>query len=235
MSAANVVASENRLIGALPRGERRRFLAASESTDLVLGRVLCEPDGAYHHIYFPLSGFISLVASVSGHPPLEVALIGNEGVLGATVVLGMDLAPLRSVVQGAGSALCISIEDIKLLMPESPALRRVLNRYIYVVMAQLSQNAACARFHEIEPRLARWLLMTHDRAHADYFYLTHKFLADMLGVQRSAVTIAAGALQRRQLIDYSRGRINVLSRSGLEAAACECYAAAEKDDSDVFG
>jgi CRP-like cAMP-binding protein len=105
----------------------------------------------------------------------------------------------------------------------------VLKRYLYVVMAQLSQSAACTHFHEIEPRLARWLLMTHDRAHADHFHLTHEFLADMLGVRRSGVSIAAAALQARGVISYSRGEINILDRAGLERAACECYAVLRAD------
>jgi CRP-like cAMP-binding protein len=219
----------NQLLDSLPRGERKRILDSCEPVDMVFGAILCEPDQPYRHAYFPLSGFISLVQTVGDHQPLEMGLIGNEGMLGATLVLGINTIPMRAVVQGSGSCLRVSAAQLRRLLDECPGLRRKLNRYLYVLMAQLSQTAACTRFHEVEARLARWLLMTHDRAHADHFHLTHEFLADMLGVQRSAVTIAAGALQKRQLISYTRGEIRVLSRDGLEAASCECYDAVISD------
>jgi len=219
----------NGLIEGLPRRERLQILDRCETVDLVFGAVLAEADEAFRQVYFPLSGFISLVAAVGGHPPLEMGLIGNEGMLGATIVLGVNASPLRAVVQGAGTSLRMSAAQLRRLLTECPALSSKLSRYLYVLMAQLSQTAACTRFHEVEARLARWLLMTHDRAHADHFHLTHEFLADMLGVQRSAVTIAAGVLQKRQLIGYTRGEIRILSRSGLEAASCECYDAVIRD------
>jgi hypothetical protein len=181
-----------------------------------------------------VTGFISLVASVTGHPPLEMGLIGSEGVLGVTLVLGVDLAELRGVVQGTGTALCMTGPQARRELKRSPALHRTFSRYLYVILAQNSQSAVCARFHHIEERLARWLLMTHDRADKDYFDLTHSFLADMLGVRRSAVTIAAGALQSRNLIGYTRGRIHVLNRRGLEAASCECYQAITRDYADTM-
>lgn len=213
----------NRLLEALPRHARDRLLEECERVSLVFDTVLCERDRSYRHVYFPLGGSISLVATVGAHPPLEIALIGNEGMLGATLVLGVDRARLRGIVQGAGSAWRIPAPRFRRAMRESPALRGVVKRYLFVVITQLSQSTACTRFHEVEARLARWLLMTHDRAHADRFRLTHLFLADMLGVRRSAVTIAAGALQRRNLIRYARGEIDVVDRKGLEAASCECY------------
>lgn len=234
MSAALPMPVVNRLLAELPRRERDRFLARCAAVDLVFGSVLCEPDQPYHDVYFPLTGFISLVAAVRSHPPLELGLIGNEGLLGVTLVLGVDAAPLRAVVQGSGSAWRMSATQLLQELRDSPRLERTLNRYLYVLMAQLSQTTVCTRFHEIEARLARWLLMTHDRAHANHFHLTHQYLADMLGVQRSAVTIAAGALQRRKLIRYSRGEINILSRSGLEATSCECYAAVVNDYTQRF-
>lgn len=229
MSTANARPVTNRLIQALPQKDRARLLARCEPVALTLDTILCEPNQPITQVYFPLTGFISLVATVNGHPPLEMGLIGDEGMLGATLALGVDTAPLRAVVQGAGDALRMSAARLKQDITDSPPLRRVLDRHLYVVMAHLSQAAACTRFHETEPRLARWLLMTHDRAHANHFHLTHQFLADMLGVRRSAVTIAAGALKRRKLISYSRGEINILDRSGLEAASCECYRALIED------
>lgn len=213
----------NRLLEVLPRHARDRLLRACEPVSLVLDTVLCERNRSYRHVYFPLGGFISLVATVDAHPPLEIALIGNEGMLGATLALGVNRARLRGIVQGAGTAWRIPTPGFRRAMRESPALREVVKRYLFVVMTQLSQSTACTRFHAVEARLARWLLMTHDRAHADRFHLTHLFLADMLGVRRSAVTIAAGALQRRNLIRYARGEIDVVDRKGLEAASCECY------------
>ncbi|MFP5423136.1 MAG: Crp/Fnr family transcriptional regulator [Gammaproteobacteria bacterium] len=217
------------LIEGLPSKQRKQLLNGCEPVDLVFGNVLHEANQPIRHVYFPLSGFVSLVTTLDGHQPLEMGLIGNEGMLGATLALGIGQAPMRAVVQGSGSALRISSQLFKQELLSSPALLRVLKRYLYVVMTQLSQSAACTHFHEIEPRLARWLLMTHDRAHADHFHLTHEYLADMLGVRRSGVSIAAAAMQARGLISYSRGEIHILDRAGLELAACECYAALQAD------
>lgn len=229
MSAAIRGPVVNQLLASLPHQESARVLACCEPVDLVFGSILCEPEQALRHLYFPLTGFISLVTTLRDHQPLEMGLIGNEGMLGATLVLGVNSVPMRAVVQGSGTALRISATDFRRELQECPELLRLLNRYLYVLMAQLSQTAACTHFHEIEPRLARWLLMTHDRAHADHFYLTHEYLADMLGVRRSGVTVAAGALQLRGLIHYTRGEISILDRKGLEAASCECYDATIDD------
>lgn len=235
MWAATPVRVVNRLIEGLPRKERDRILERCEPVDLVFGANLCEPDQPYRHVYFPLSGFISLVAIVGSHQPLEMGLIGNEGMLGVTLVLGVNTVPLRGVVQGSGTALRMTAPQLRRESRDSMALLHALNRYLYVWMAHLSQTACCNRFHEVEARLARWLLMTQDRAHADHFHVTHQFLADMVGVQRSAVTIAAGALKKRQLIRYSRGDISILDRRGLEAASCECYHAVIEDYTQLFG
>lgn len=229
MKAAPSTALSNQLIDNLSRSERNGFLSRCEAIDMAFGNVLCEPDQPYRYCYFPLTGFISLVAEVSQHPPLELGMIGNEGMLGASLLLGVTNAPLRGVVQGSGSALRMSAAQLRRELDDSPALRRLLSRYLYVLMAQLSQTTVCTRFHEVDARLARWLLMTHDRAHGDHFHLTHQFLADMLGVQRSAVTIAAGVLQSRGLIRYTRGDITILARKGLEETTCECYAAVVAD------
>ena len=225
----------NLLLDLLKPSVSDRIRQRGEIVSLNFGAVLCEADEPFRSAYFPLSGFISLVSSIGDHPPLEMGLIGTEGMLGVTLVLGVVAAPLRSVVQGEGSALRLSAVDLRAELRRSPSLGKVLNRYLYVLMAQLNQTAACTRFHEIDARLSRWLLMTHDRAHADHFHLTHQFLADMLGVQRSAVTIAAGRLQDGGLIHYTRGEITVLDRRGLEATACECYAAVIKDYAQIFG
>jgi len=234
VSAALPMPAVNRLIAGLPRPERNGFLQRCETVNLDFGTVLCERDEPYRNVYFPLTGFISLVATVSGHQPLEMRLIGNEGMLGVTLALGVNTTSLRGVVQGSGTALRVSAGKFRRELRDNPGLLRVLNRYVYVLMAQLSQVAGCNRFHEVQSRLAYWLLLTHDRAHADHFHLTHQFLADMLGVQRSAVTIAAGVLQKKKLISYSRGDISVLSRSGLERASCECYDAVTEHYARLF-
>ena len=225
MSATMEGDGVNHLLNELPRIDRHRTLARCESVDLVVGATLCETDEPLRHVYFPLSGFISLVTKVGDHRPLELGLVGSEGMLGATLVLGVNTAPQRAVVQGSGIALRMSKQELAGELRENPYLARSLNRYLYVWIAELSQSTACARFHDVEARLSRWLLTTHDRAAADHFCLTHEFLADMLGVRRSAITIAAGGLRRRRLIQYVRGEIRILDRRGLEAASCECYGA----------
>jgi len=225
----------NTLIAGAPSKERLRFLANCEPVDLVFGDILYEAGRPIEHVYFPLVGFISLVATLDGRQPLEMGLIGNEGMLGVTLTLGVKTAPMRAVVQGEGTALRMTAVQLIRQLRDSPTMLRALDRYLYVLMAQLTQSSACTRFHEIEPRLARWLLMTHDRAHADHFHLTHEFLAGMLGVRRSGVSVAAAELQLRKIIRYSRGRISILNRKGLEAASCLCYDAMIKGYADVFG
>ena len=224
----------NRLLADLPNADRLAIMRHVSKIDLELGAVLDEPEQTLRNVYFPLSGFISLVALVPRHAPLEMGMIGSEGMLGATLLLGVNNAPLQAVVQGAGSALCMSAAQMRRELAARPALRATLGRYLYVLTVQLTQSAACLRFHEVDQRLARWLLMIHDRAHAQFFHFTHQFLADMLGVQRSAVTIAAGALARKQFISYTRGTITVLSRTGLEAASCACYKTVETDYRRLF-
>lgn len=215
----------NLLIDGLPSHERSRVLRHCKRVELVFGSILCEPDQPFSQLYFPLTGSISVVSTRGGCHPFELGLIGNEGMLGATLTLDVRTAPCRAVVQGAGTALQIGVAQLSQGLRDNPRLRHAIQRYLYVLTVQSSQNAACGHFHEVEPRLARRLLMAHDRSQGDSFHLTHEFIADMLGVRRSGVTIAAGALQRRKLIHYRRGDITILDRQGLEDAACECYAA----------
>ncbi len=216
---------QNLLIELLPRADRRTLLALCEPVDLVLSDRLCESAEATRYAYFPINSTISLVTAIDGKPVLEVGMVGREGMVGAELVLGVLTAPLHTVVQGAGSAWRIPSRAFRRQLTASPALRLCLNRYLYVLMAQFGASAACLRFHLIGPRLARWLLMMQDRAHSDHFHVTHEFLAYMLGVRRVGITAAAGSLQRGGLIEYRRGALVVLSRRGLEAAACGCYAA----------
>jgi CRP-like cAMP-binding protein len=213
------------LIESLPSTSRSRLLAICEPVELALGEILGEVDMPTQYVYFPTVGFISLVAAVKGRPTLEVGMVGREGMLGTQLVLGVESAPLHAVVQGAGAAWRIGASGFSKELARSPALQRGLNRYVFVTMTQLASSAFCLRFHQIGQRLARWLLMTQDRAHSDSFRITHEFLAYMLGVRRVGITTAACVLQREGLIEYSRGKIQVLNRRGLKASACSCYAA----------
>ncbi|HEX4911813.1 MAG TPA: Crp/Fnr family transcriptional regulator [Permianibacter sp.] len=229
MSLANASPTENHLLHLLPALTRNRLLQHGEQVDLLFGHTLHLVDTPMTFVYFPVSGFISVIASVPDHPALEVGVIGNEGMLGVSYVLGIAEAPLQAIVQGAGTALRIPLGAFRNVLDTDPDLRLQLNRYLYLLMTQLPKTLACTHFHEVGPRLARWLLLTHDRAHSDHLQLTHQFLADMLGVQRSAITIAAGLLQKRKLIQYFRGSIQICNRAGLRAAACRCYDIANED------
>jgi CRP-like cAMP-binding protein len=218
---------ENHLIELLPKAEQRRLHAAGEVVPLRLNELACEPDAPARHVYFPKEGFISLLVDVPGHPSLEVGMVGREGMVGAELVLGLGAAPLRALVQGDGAALRIAAKPFRIELARSPALHRILLKYVQVRMTQLATSSACQRHHEIGARLARWLLMTQDRARRGTFHVTHEFLGYMLGVRRVGITTAAARLMREGLVVYRRGELTVLDRAGLERAACSCYAADE--------
>ena len=227
--------AQNHLIELLPREARLRLLALCEPIELGFADVLCEPGERTRYVYFPVDGFISLLTQIGGKAALEVGMVGREGMLGVQLVMGVRIAPLHALVQGSGSAWRIGASAFKRELAQSAALRNGLSRYTFVLMQQLAGSAACLRFHEIGPRLARWLLMSQDRAHSEDFRVTHEFLAYMLGVRRVGVTRAASALQRARYIEYHRGALTVLDRGGLELAACSCYAADRKIYADVLG
>ncbi len=229
------VQNQNRLIDRLPATERRRLLALCETVQLRTPEVLSEPGTPTRHAYFPTQGFISLLAMVDGHRSVEVGMAGCEGMLGAELALGMSTAPLHALVQGDGACWRVGSGTLRRELAHSPALERCLRHYLYVQMGQLALSAGCLRFHLIGPRLARWLLMTHDRAQADSFHVTQESLAYMLGVRRAGITVAAVALQRDGLIRYRRGSFTVLDRIGLQAMACSCYAAGIQSYDEVMG
>ena len=226
--------AQNHLIELLPRKERLRLLALCEPIQLVFAEMLCEPGEQTRYVYFPVDGFISLLTQIGGKAALEVGMVGREGMLGIQLIMGVSTTPLHALVQGSGLCWRIGASAFKRELAQSVALRNGLSRYAYVLMRQLAASAACLRFHEIGPRLARWLLMSHDRAHSDSFRVTHEFLAYMLGVRRVGVTRAATDLQRAGHIDYHRGALNIIDRHGLELAACSCYAADQTIYSDVL-
>lgn len=202
-----------------------RLIASCEQVELASGEILGEPGSPMPHVYFPMGSVVAVVVQVDGGARLAVGLIGDEGMLGASMLLGVNVVPMHALVQGAGRALRMPAEQFHCELERGAALQRELKRYLHVLISQLAQTAACVRFHVVEARLARWLLMTCDRGHSDSFHVTHEFLARMLGVRRVGVTRAATVLQNRKLIRYQRGHVTILDHEGLQSASCSCYEA----------
>jgi CRP-like cAMP-binding protein len=227
--------TDNLLLAALPEATRLRLTRDGVPVQLALSEILSEAGARIRHVYFPIDGFVSLITPARGRGQLEIGLVGNEGMLGVPLLLGINVSPLRAMVQGAGRAWRVEAASMLQELAVNPGLRAALNRYLYVFLAQLMQSASCCRFHLIEARLARWLLMTRDRAHSNQFHITHEFLALMLGVRRAGVTRAASTLQRRQLISYRRGAISILDVRGLGRAACACYVIEKQIYAQILG
>ena len=217
-------AAGNHLMDLLSRRDKSRLLARCETVQLRVNDVIAEPGQVLSHVYFPVEGFISLVAVAAEGPALEVGMVGREGMLGLNWVLGVAHSPVRALVQGPGASWRLSSAAFCQALAASAALRAVLLRYAQVRLAQGATSVVCQRFHAIGPRLARWLLMTEDRAGEATFPVTQVFLASRLGLRRVGVTAAAGSLQKQGLIAYRRGILQVLDRPALLAASCSCYA-----------
>ena len=215
--------SANHVLASIPPRDYKRLHAHLEPVELKFGEVLFEPGEAIKHVYFPVDCLISLLTAVDKRRTLEVGMVGNEGMAGMPFILGMGVSGVRAIVQGSGNALRMASAPFRIEFERNQPLQDALYRYTYALMAQISQTAACNRFHEAEPRLGRWLLMTRDRVGADEFSLTHEFLAHMLGLRREGVTEAASALKRRNLISYTRGKIQILDVKGLKKSSCSCY------------
>ena len=213
----------NRLLATLLAKEYEQLLGGLEPVQLTYGEVLYEPGEPIRYVYFPSDCLVSLLTVVDGHRALEVGLVGREGMVGSSLAMGSTNSSVRALVQGTGKAMRMKSTRFLREFRRSPTLQRALFRFTDALMIQVTQTAACNRFHVVEERLARWLLMTRDRLLSSEFNLTHEFLADMLGVRRAGVTSAASALRRRKLIRYVRGIITILDQRSLEAAACSCY------------
>lgn len=216
--------ADNILIERLPSKARTTLLRQCKRVDFTFGDVLFTGGEKIKYGYFPIIGFVSLMTPLDGKPVLEVGMVGREGMVGALVALGATHDPLHALVQGSGSAWRIDVDAVRRELLNSFELQVAIRGYLNVTMTQLATSAACLRFHHIEPRLARWLLMTQDRMQSERFYFTHEFLSFMLGVRRVGITQAAAALQSKGLIEYSRGNIIIVDRRGLIGAACSCYA-----------
>jgi CRP-like cAMP-binding protein len=214
--------ADNRFLNQLPPARRARVLASCSPVELKFALPLTQPGEPLTHVYFPQGSFISQIAQVDRRG-IEVALVGDEGMYGVHVGMGLTESPVRAVVQGAGRALKMPVAAFRKHLAASPELRNIFARYTYVVYSQIIQAAGCNRFHVVEQRLARWLLMTADRAHSQSFNITQAFLALMLGVRRVGVTRAASELQARGLIRYSRGHVQILDLKGMRQTACSCY------------
>lgn len=219
----------NQLIAALPHRERAELLRHCTPVDLAQDQLLHQRGEVIERVYFPIDSFIVLVAGFDPHDTLGLELIGREGMLGASLALGIDQAPLLARVSGSGRALRMDRADFQQLLQSRPLFERHIQRYLYSVLAHLAQTAVCAVFHRVDARLAYWLLMIDDRVAAHDFHLTHDRLAKILGVRRSGVSTAASALQAQGFITYSRGHVRVLNRQGLEGSACGCYRAGRID------
>jgi CRP-like cAMP-binding protein len=223
LAGARQESSPNRLLAALPRKDYRTLLPAFETVKLAFGQTLYESQAQIREVYFPIDCFVSMLTTVDGDRAAEVGLIGPEGMIGVPMALGVAASPFRAVVQGEGTAMRMKTADFRRNFSTSAALKREVFLFTHLLMIQIAQTAACNRFHALTQRMARWLLMTHDRVNSNEFRITQDFLALMLGVRRVGVSVAMSGLRTRKIIDYRRGTVTILDPAGLLAAACSCY------------
>ena len=219
----------NHLLAALPADDYARLLPHLEPASLPLGKVLYEPGSPMHHVFFPTTSIVSLLYVMEDGASAEIAVVGNEGIVGVSLFMGGETTPSRAVVQSAGHAYRLKGQLIKDEFYRAGTMQRLLLRYTQALLTQMAQTAVCNRHHSLDQQLCRWLLLSLDRVDSDKLHMTQELIANMLGVRREGVTQAAGNLQKAGLIDYSRGHITVLDRPGLEARACECYAVVKKE------
>ena len=217
------IKSNNRILSALSKKGFQRLLPDLKKIDLIYGEQIYETGEKISNIYFPESGIISLLSSVEEQTTLEVGVVGNEGMIGLPIFLGVEKSNNRAIVQGKGEAWKMSAKSFLKECKINRELLEPLHLYTSSLITQISQSAVCNRFHLIEPRLARWLMMTSDRMESDEFQITQEFLSNMLGVRREAVNKAASTFQKQNLIIYSRGDLKILNRAELEKTACQCY------------
>ncbi|MEO8717966.1 MAG: Crp/Fnr family transcriptional regulator [Burkholderiales bacterium] len=216
--------TQNQLLAALPKADYERLLPNLELVPMPLGEVLYESGGRLNHVYFPTTCIVSLLYVLENGASAEIAVVGNEGILGISLFMGGETTPSRAIVQSAGFGYRLRSQVIKQECNRAGPVLRLLLRYTQALITQMTQTAVCNRHHSVEQQLCRWLLLSLDRLATDEVSMTQELIANMLGVRREGVTEAAGKLQRAGLIQYRRGRIDVLDRPGLEKAVCECYA-----------
>jgi CRP-like cAMP-binding protein len=223
----------NKILLALSDSEYLSVRAHLEFVELPPHHILHEPNESLHFVYFPNGGLLSLVVVMESGVTVEVGIVGREGIAGIPSAVGLRRNPFREVVQVAGNGFKIKVEVLQDILRSTPQLQVMLSRYIVLHTLQVSQTAACNRLHSAEQRLARWLLMTQDRVDFAVLSITHEFLATMLGTDRPTISLAAGILQKKKLIEYPRGAVKILNRAKLERSACECYGIIQQLNGDL--
>ncbi|MEH2117109.1 Crp/Fnr family transcriptional regulator [Nostoc sp.] len=235
MSEKTLKPQVNRLVAALPTSDYQRLVPHLKLISLPTRQVIYEPKEPIAHVYFPLNGVVSLVSSMKDGSMMEVGIVSNEGMIGIPIILGGNTTTTKAFVQVSGTAMQMDADVLKTEFNQGGAIQNLLLRYVQAVYTELAQGCACNRFHTVEQRLARWLLTVSDRLQSEDFPLTQEFLAQMLGVRRSGVTVAANNLSKTGMIRYQRGHISILDREELSATCCECYRVIQNEFARLLG